>query len=325
MRRLFAIAVGAAALSVAGTGLAHPPPITPEGQIQMERREAIEELVRKQFSKATLERVRDMFGQVIVADEVNGRPTNLRVLIKDEYGWHELQRGKLGRVPERVAHEFDRLLIDESIANENAYVHDVDCPKPRLFILEHAEREQFGRQCAPAGISGRIAEVAATFRVPRAPEIAPPPDDARPGPRPGENFGRYVSHRARAMVYAWQRRSLAGAVDAYADDAIVELADGRVLKGKKAIVDWLRPQQNWATPGVFNDGMGKQVQYHRGLLKPPQGDFVQEAREIRWEENGRPLRRTYSATWRNNDGLWEIVHEKVSADKPATDERQRWY
>ena len=295
----------------------------------MERREALEEQVRQRFGKATHERVRDMYGSVIVADEVQGRPTNLRVLIKDEYGWHELQRGTLGRVPERVAHELNRLLIDESLSYENPYVHVADCPRPRLFVLEHAEREQFGRQCSPAGISGRIAEVAATFRVPRTPErttaIAPPPNDPRPGPGAGENFGRYISHRARAMVYSWQRRSLAGAVDAYAQNAVVELADGRVLKGKKAIVEWLRPQQSWATPGVFNDGNGRQVQYHRGLLKPAQGDFLQEAREIRWQENGRPLRRTYSATWRNNGGLWEIVHEKVSADKPATDERQAWY
>ena len=294
----------------------------------MDRRAALEELVRKHFGRVTLERVRDMFGSVIIADEVQGRPTNLRVLIKDEYGWHELQRGRLGRVPERVAHELNRLLIDEALGTENPYVHEAGCAQPRLFVLEHAEREQFGRQCAPAGISGRISEIAATFRIPRSPETttaAAPADGSRPGTRPGENFGRYISHRAQAMVYAWQRRSLAGAVDAYAQDAIVELADGRVLKGRKAIVEWIRPQQDWATPGVFNGGMGKQVRYHRGLLKPAQGKFLQEAREIRWEENGRPLRRTYSATWRNNAGLWEIVHEKVSADKPATDERQSWY
>jgi hypothetical protein len=50
-----------------------------------------------------------------------------------------------------------------------------------------------------------------------------------------------------------------------------------------------------------------------------------EMREIRWEENGRPMRRTYSATWKNDGGLWQIVHEKVSEDKPVVEgERHIW-
>jgi hypothetical protein len=126
------------------------------------------------------------------------------------------------------------------------------------------------------------------------------------------------------MIYAWERRNLAGAVDPYAENAIIQFADGRVLRGRRALVDWLRPQQDWAVPGLATQGRIKGVQFQRGTIKAPVGNTITEFREIRWEQKGRPMRRTYSATWRNNGGLWEIVYERVSADKPVTGDRQIW-
>jgi hypothetical protein len=76
--------------------------------------------------------------------------------------------------------------------------------------------------------------------------------------------------------------------------------------------------------GLATQGRIRGVQYQRGLVKAPVGNTIIEMREIRWQENGRPMRRTYSATWQNNGGLWEIVHERVSADKPVGDGRIIW-
>lgn len=289
----------------------------------MERMQALEDAARQRFGDPTTSLFREAYGNVIVADEINGRPANPKNLIKDEYGWHELRGGKRVSVPHRVAHELNRLLISEALFSEDPYLHQARCNRPRLFILRHAGREQFGRQCEATGLAGRAALVAATYRLPTGQGVTtaapPPPDNPRPGAGPGEDLMRHIHHRASDMVWAWERRSLAAAVDPYAEHVVVEMP-GRILRGRAALVEWLRPQQDWATRGI-----GRKVDYHRGSLKPPEGDFITEMREIRWEEHGRPLRRTYSATWKNNDGLWQIVHERMSEDKPVIEgERHIW-
>jgi hypothetical protein len=39
--------------------------------------------------------------------------------------------------------------------------------------------------------------------------------------------------------------------------------------------------------------------------------------EVRWTQDGKPVRQTFSTAWRNNGGLWQIVHERVSVVKPV--------
>jgi hypothetical protein len=219
-------------------------------------------------------------------------------------------------------------MLDGDLWAEPAYVKNARCVGPDVFLLRYGGNQMFGRQCAPAGLSGHIAQVAEQLRVPlrkattTAP--APGPNEGHASLGPMEDMTAQVSGRVREMIYSWDRRSLAGAVDPYADNAIVQFENGRVLRGRQALVQWMRSQQDWSVPGLATQGRIKGVQFQRGTIKAPVGNIITEFREIRWQENGRPLRRTYSATWRNNDGLWEIVHERVSADKPVDSDRQIW-
>jgi hypothetical protein len=321
--KFLSITASLAVLATASVAIATVPPLTPEGRVRMERMQALEDAARNQFGDPTTSFFREAYGNVIVADEVDGRPAAPKILIKDEFGWHELRGAKRLPLPDRAAHELNRLLISEALPSEDPYLHKAPCERPRVFILRHAGRESYGRQCQPFGLAGRAALVAATYRVPagRGETTAspPPPQNPRPGSGAGEDLMRHIHHRASDMVWAWERRSLAGAVDPYAEHVVVEMP-GRVLRGRAALVEWLRPQQDWATRGI-----GKKVDYHRGSLKPPEKDVIFEMREIRWEEHGRPMRRTYSATWKNDGGLWQIVHEKVSEDKPVVEgERHIW-
>jgi hypothetical protein len=321
MRKRFVIGAALAALLLAPVAQATIPPLTPEGRVRMERQEALENAARARLGDPTTNFLRETYGSIIVADEIRGRPASPRVLIKDEHGWRELRGKTFAPIPKRVAHELNRILVAEAVRAENPYVVEASCARPRVFIIRHAGQEQYGRQCAVSGLAGRAAAVAATFRIPPgqgATTALPPPDTPWPGAGPVEDLMRHIHHRASDMVWAWYRRSLAGAVDPYAEDVVIELP-GKVLRGRAALVEWLRPQQDWSQPGI-----GKKFDYHRGTLLPRKGDYITEAREIRWEENGRPMRRTYSATWQNRGGLWLIVHEKVSVDKPVTDERQIW-
>ena len=327
MRRQFLLAAVFAVLTVTPAA-ARVAPITAEQQLMLDRQNALEDAVRARFGDGTFNQLRDMHASVIVAEERRGRPTVPRVLFKNEYGWHELRAGGRRKLPRHLAHELDRLLVDGNLFAETPYTRDARCPTPRVFVLRYASNPLYGRQCAAAGLSGRAAQVAATLRVPpgRGKTIAPPPgpNDARTSLGRSEDMTGAVSNRAREMVYAWERRSLAGAVDPYAENVVVQFADGRVLRGRNALVEWMRREQDWSVPGLATQGRTKGIQYQRGAIKAPVGNSIIEMREIRWQENGRPMRRTYSATWVNTGGLWQIVHERVSEDKRVNDERIAW-
>jgi ketosteroid isomerase-like protein len=328
MGRLVQPLVAAALLVGAATASASVAPLTPDQKLAMDRKNALEDAFRARFDDRRFNQVRDMYARVIVADKRGGRPALPRVLFKDEEGWHELVERGHRPLPSRVAHELDRLMVQGEIWAEPTYEKTARCAAPQVFIVEYGDNEKYGHQCGHPGLIGRVTEVAARLAVPagRGVTTAPPPGsgDARYGLGPAELISAHISGRVRDMIYAWDRRSLAGAVDPYAEDVIVEFADGKVLRGRAALAAWMRPQQDWSTPGVATQGTIKGVQFQRGTIKAPVGNIVTELREIRWQENGRALRRTYSANWRNNDGLWQIVHERVSADKPVTDERLVW-
>ena len=289
----------------------------------LDRQMALENAFRARFSDGQFNQLRDLHGSIIVADERRGRVTAPRVLLKDEYGWQELVPNGRRKLPRSIARELDRLLVNGRLWAETPYVKDAPCAAPRVFVLRYSGNQAFGRQCAAVGLAGRAAAVAASLRVPpgKATTTAPPDPDSIGR---AEDMTSAVSARVREMIYAWERRNLAGAVDPYADDAIIQFEDGRVLRGRAALVAWLRPQQDWSTPGLATQGRTLGVHYERGTIKAPVGNLVTEFREIRWQANGRPLRRTYSATWRNDGGLWEIVHERVSRDKPVTGARIAW-
>ena len=322
MGKQFLLFAALAALSITPAA-ARVAPLTPEQKLMLDRQSALENAMRARFSDGAFNQLRDRHGSIIVGEAGRGAASPPRVLFKDENGWQELRRSGRAKLPRRLAHELDRLLVDGRLWNETPYVKDARCAAPTVFVLRYSGNEKFGRQCVPAGLSGRAALVAKTLRIPpgRGTTTAPP-DGSSIGP--AEDMSAQVSARVREMIYAWDRRNLAGAVDPYAENAIIQFEDGRVLRGRRALVDWLRPQQDWAVPGLATQGRIKGVQFQRGTIKAPVGNTITEFREIRWEQNGRPMRRTYSATWRNSGGLWEIAHERVSADKAVTGDRQIW-
>jgi ketosteroid isomerase-like protein len=297
-------------------------PLTPEGRIMMEKREAFEEATRARFGRDIVERLRDWrlnYGAVLVGQE--GKNPRLRLLIKDEYGWYDVRPGATQRLPLVVGHELNRLMLQQALWMENSYSATRPCRgSARLFILWHAGRDTFGREpCGSRGLAGRAADVAEKLRVPAgvgqttaASTFERPPRGLPPGQ---QELTRHIFHRLSDMAAAFERKLLAGFVDPYAEDVIVERPEG-VLRGRKAVVDWARRLQDWSPPG-----MGSRMTLHQANFPPVLGDSFYATHELRWEEAGRPLRQTFSTLWRNNGGLWQIVHERVSEVKPVTGER----
>ena len=316
----------AVALLVPTATLARVAPLTREQQIKVERQNALENAMRRRFSDSVFNHVRDMYASIIVAEERRGVPLPPRVLVKDEYGWHELLPTGQRKLPKSVSHELSTLLLDGDLWREEPYFAGQPCRGSTLvFVLRHSgQGDRYGRQpCTTSGLAGRAAEVAATLRLPAKLAVTTAPPERMEGP-PGlpeaeYRAGRHMYGRLSEMVWSWERRSFVGFVDPFADNAIVELP-GRTLRGRQAVLEWARSLQDWSTGPGWN-----RMLLHRSEWPRPQNNHAVGRWEVRWgEDEGRPMRRTYSATWVNSRGLWQIAHMRVSEDKPVTNERQVW-
>ena len=301
-------------------------PLTPEGRIIMQKHEAFENHARRSFSdNGFIEKLRDWrrnWGFVIVGEQ--GARRAPRVLVKDEYGWFEMAPGQTRRLPANIGHELNRLLTSGAIWSEDAYKFSAACrDKPRLFIVAHAGHDQFGRLgCGSEGLAARAARVAETLRVPHGGPTGVLPAVERP-PVPGVPIGQQrnngdIFERLSEMTAAWERRTLAGFVDPYADDVVVERPEG-IFKGRKAFVDWVKSEQNWLEP--YPERPSRRVLHQMTMAAQPSNETLYTTHELRWEEEGQLKRQTFSTMWRNNKGLWQIAHERVSAVKPVTDGR----
>jgi hypothetical protein len=191
----------------------------------------------------------------------------------------------------------------------------------------HAGRDQFGRLgCGPTGLATRAAQTVAALRVlPGTPRTTAPPRLARPNP-PGASPAYFdASSRTSAQLFekvaAWDRKTLAGFVEPYAADVILEGPFG-TYRGRKTVVDWARSLQDWNAP--YSEG-DKRLRMERMVSANQQAKGVfYTTHELRWEEAGKPVRQTFSTMWRDYDGLWLIAHEKISEVKPVTSERVLW-
>jgi hypothetical protein len=123
------------------------------------------------------------------------------------------------------------------------------------------------------------------------------------------------------MAAAWERKTLAGFVEPYAPDVILEGPFG-VYQGRKMVVDWARDLQDWSAPYSEED---KRRRVERIVSENQEAkDVFYTKHELRWEEAGKPVRQTFSTMWRNHGGLWLIAHEKMSEVKPVTHDRVAW-
>lgn len=242
--------------------------------------------------------------------------------MKDEFGWYEIAAARTQRVASAAGHELNRLLLTDALWAERPYRSGRACRgTAKVFFIRHAGQEQLGRRtCGTAGLSDRAAEVARTLRVPKAnpAETVWPPSEPRPkGMTAQDHFlTRHISQRLSEMAASWERKSLPGFVDPYAADALVERPEA-TLRGRNEIVEWPRRLQDWSSSAI-----GSRLALHQVNMPPAQGQLVYETHETRWTEEGKSMRQTFSALWRNNGGLWQIIHERVGPPKNV-EERSR--
>ncbi|HEX8214813.1 MAG TPA: nuclear transport factor 2 family protein [Allosphingosinicella sp.] len=330
MRQLAAMGAALAALGLAMSAAATVVPPTPEQIVMMNKREALENRARAAFGETGLiEKLRDWrsnWGFILVGDEGSRRAP--RLLIKDAYGWYEMRAGETKRLPDALGLELNRLLHRQELWAEDAYNFHAKCVgKPLLFVIMHAGQDKFGRLgCGPEGLAARAARTAEAVRaLPGEARTTAPPRQEPPHP-PGAppayfEASNQVSGRLFEKVAAWDRKTLAGFVEPYAPDVVLE-GPSRTYRGRKNVLDWARHLQDWDAPYSEADG---RLRLERVVSQnQPAKDVFYTTHELRWEEAGKPVRQTFSTMWRNHGGLWLIAHEKMSEVKPVTDQRVPW-
>lgn len=330
MRRFSSIFVALAAIGLGSPAAATVVPPTPEQIIMMEKRQALEYRARNAFGETNLiEKLRDWrqtWGWILVGEEGSRKPPKL--LIKDEHGWYELRAGETRRLPVEFGLELTRLLHKPDLWVEDAYNFNSKCQgTPKLFVVMHAGQDKFGRLgCGPEGLAARVARTAEAGRVlsgEAKTTAAPQPQELPP---PGATQAYYdassqASGQLFEMAAAWDRKTLAGFVEPFAPDVVLEGPFG-IYRGRKMAVDWARYLQDWNAPYAEGD---RKIRVERIVSKNQEAkDSFYTAHEWRWEEAGKPVRQTFSTMWRNYSGLWLIAHQKMSEVKPVTDERVPW-
>ena len=318
----------ALSLSLPAAGTVAPP--TPEQIVMMQKREALEQRARGAFGDLGLiEKLRDWrlhWGWILIGEE--GSRKAPRLLIKDEHGWYEMRAGETKRLPLELGLELNRLLHKPDLWAEDAYNFTAKCEgKPRPFVIMHAGQDKFGRLgCGAQGLAARVARTSEAGRaLPGEAKSIAPPRQVHP-PLPGATPAYFeASNQASGqlfeMVAAWERKTLAGFVEPFAADVILEGPFG-VYRGRKMAVDWARRLQDWNAP--YGEG-DRKLRVERIISKNQEAkDSFYTSHELRWEEAGKPVRQTFSTLWRNHDGLWLIAHQKMSEVKPVTEERVPW-
>lgn len=330
MRRIPSIFVALAALVFTFPTTATVPPPTPEHVLMMQKREALENRARAAFGDIGLiEKLRDWRltrGFILVAAEGSSKPPKL--LIKDEYGWYEIRPGETRRLSVELGLELTRIMHKPDLWVEDAYNFNAKCKgPPRPFVIAHAGQDSFGRLgCGPEGLAARVARTAEAGRpLPgEARTTAPPRQQEQP---PFGATAAYYDASSQAsgqlfdMVASWERKSLAGFVEPFAPDVVLEGPFG-TYRGRKMAVDWARHLQDWNAP--YGEG-DKKFRVERIVSKNQEAkEFFYTSHELRWEEGGKPVRQTFSTMWRNHEVLWLIAHQKMSEVKPVTEERVPW-
>jgi hypothetical protein len=329
VRNVASVCAALAALGLTLPAAATVAPPTPEQLIVMKEREAFENRARAAFGDVGLiERLRDWrktWGFILVEEGPRRAP---RLLIKDEYGWYEMRAGETRRLSVDLGLELNRLLHRTDLWAEDAYNFHSRCAgTPRLFVIMHAGQDKFGRVgCGREGLTARVARTAEGLRALAGEARTTAPPRHEPPHPPGAsadyfNASNKTSAQLFEMAAAWERKTLAGFVEPYAPDVILEGPFG-TYRGRKMVVDWARHLQDWDAPYTEGD---RRLRVERVVSKNQEAeDVFYTTHELRWEEDGKPVRQTFSTMWRNHGGLWLIAHEKMSNVKPVTQERIPW-
>jgi ketosteroid isomerase-like protein len=238
-------------------------------------------------------------------------PANL--LIRTQKGWTSWQRGSARPLDPAVGAELDHLLSLPAFWREQAFAEVADCSSgARVAVIRHRARLRIDRQpCVPKGLRGRLAELAASERLPRG---------SKPFPADAQEWNRWtltnedsetIFELTNQSAWAWQRGELEIHLAPYAEDVTMVWPTG-IEEGKEALRRRARAAQTWSKQYNPRElGVRLQKLHQAGPLSA-----LQTSNFFFVGGDKPPTHYWVTSLWYKRRGEWEIVYEQVGAEMP---------
>jgi hypothetical protein len=294
-----------------------PPPHAAELSIALQR-----ETTRRHGAEMN-ERVHRSISAIVVAgnDRSSLGKGPFNVLIRSQSGWSGWAVGKPRALRPEVGAEIDRLLAGDNFWQQEGFVYGQPCPGTgRVMQVVHRGRDKFSRQpCGPQGLAGRLADIAATERLPRGPlppeggrelmlrgsrgsdyeGALPPPQDA--------DAAELIMHLKSRSTYALRDGRMDAFLEPYAQNVTVVWPSG-VERGKGALrrrassARWNGIEKRHLTPGEAR------------LRQTGSDSFTLTGTYAYWDGQ-RESRMPFTSRWKKRRGTWEIVREEIGTEQ----------
>jgi ketosteroid isomerase-like protein len=306
------MAIGPGALAAQGRGGS---PAQAEAGVDLERR------IAEYFSAADLAAARTASSSIMALGAYGEFATQVPrgLLVRERGGWTARgdRQGKL--LAAEVSREIDRILADPSFWREPAYDATQPCTGgARLMNVRHRGRARSSRQpCGPAGLTGRLAEIAVSGQLPRpVPAAVEQPSrrtpisssNERAFPTQDPQVSRAIWEKSQSAASAWARGDLEAFLAPYAEDVAVVWPTG-IIHGKEALRARARRAQAW------NGRAERQMEVHSSVVRQISPHAALQTYQLRYSGGAQGDTQMWvTAVWQNRRGTWEVTHEQTGAE-----------
>ncbi|HEY0113366.1 MAG TPA: hypothetical protein VGB59_09485 [Allosphingosinicella sp.] len=318
---LFALAPAFILMALPGRATVVPPPPPHQEELSMELQREIDRRARPGMNH----QMRRVLSSVAVEGNYAGArgKAAFNLLLRDQAGWTSWRTGRPRPVPSAVAAELDRLLAGDAFWREQGFVYGYPCPgKGRVMQVFHRGHDKFTRQvCAPAGLAGRLADLAATELMPAGPLPSvggrehmlrhvrgsdyegklPPPQDP--------DAAAIILHLTQRSVYELRDGEVEAHLTPYAEDVTIVWPTATEL-GKEA----LRRRVSGPT---WNGVAKRNVVPGELYLKQTAADSFVITRSNRFWDGRSESQFWITSHWRKRGGRWEVVREEIGPQVPV--------
>ncbi len=227
-----------------------------------------------------------------------------RILIRGRSGWTLWSRGGVAPLPRGVGAELDRLLADRAFWREPGFSYEQRCTGgARVAVIRYRGRERVTRQdCGPAGLVGRLADIASSGRLPAPDPQLPPdtPDRSRFEPP------AIIWELSQAAARAWNNGDLETYLASYAEDVQIVWPTG--TEYNKA------PLRDRAARAL-RDRNRRRMDIHATAVRPLGPGAAIQVSHIYYSGGGRgPGQSWVTSVWQQRTDGWKVVHEQPSAE-----------
>ena len=279
----------------------------------------LQRAVIDRFGGAMNRRVHTALSAIVVAGDYRDSSETFALLMRSQKGWALWRTGKPQPVPAAAGAELDRLLGGDNFWREDGFVYGHPCPgSGRRMQVFHRGRDKTTRQlCGPAGLAGRVADIAASGRVPpgarphaggqeEAARTARGSDYERLRSLPADlDSAELIMHLKGRSTYALRDGDIEGYLEPYARNVTVVWPAGadngrQRLRRRVAAARWNGVDKRHLVPG-------------EGYLRQLAPDRFEMTGTYHVAGGGKELRFPFVSQWQRRRGLWEIVREEIGS------------